>query len=105
MNMDKQEWEKEFEKKWFECNCNGGWDYGQCHFDEKTSRGQKGANKDIKAFISSLLSRELEAQRRAIREEIGRLKNEPKSIGHHDFYNVGSNEMAMKILGLPSLKD
>ena len=50
-----EKWEEDFDSKWVECNCNGGFDYGQCHNEEG---GHSRARKSIKDFIRTALQDE-----------------------------------------------
>lgn len=53
-------WQEEFKQKWTECNCNKGFDYGQCEIMEEINGGHGMARNDIINFIATLLEKQRE---------------------------------------------
>ena len=47
MPNNQEEWKEEFDRNWYECNCDDGWDVGQCSIgtDEKSAEFYK--NQDV----------------------------------------------------------
>jgi hypothetical protein len=67
--------DEEFDKKWTSCNCEGGWDYGQCSCDDIHS-GHKFASKDIKSFLHTQISLSEQSLLKRVEKEIDKLETE-----------------------------
>jgi len=68
-----KERERKFERKWSSCNCEGGFDIGQCDEENDYPQGHKYSEDAIKSFNTQTLKLFLEA-------EIERLEGEKKNF-------------------------
>lgn len=89
-----KDWKKEFDKKWNSCNCEGGFDCGQCSIDDNLSvrvgeESWEWLNKKIKSFISSIL---LSQRKEVIEECYQAIKKEFSQFGRKNKDKLESDD-------------
>ena len=85
-----EEVDRDFKEKWNECNCEGGFDIGQCSNEED---GHKFAFENIKEFIHEKLQQERERARgegkilmaQFIKRDVEWLRKVITGNGHQDY--------------------
>jgi hypothetical protein len=68
--QEHEDWEERFDRQWATCNCEGGWDSGQCNSPED-KWGQSCSKEEIKSFIKALLQEEKEKVLREVEKANG----------------------------------